>query len=222
MVSFREREAWALLRSAPVVFWDFDGVIKDSVMAKGDAFEALFAPYGNAVAARVRRHHESHGGISRFQKIPIYLEWAGEVATPGRSSEFCERFGSAVREAVVKSPWVPGVREYLTKYHAEQKFVLVTATPQDEIVDIVKELGINDFFSRIAGAPLAKAQAIAETLMFLGVPATSALLVGDSDADLDAARQTRIGFVLRRTDLNRELEAASGCLAVDDLGGFAE
>lgn len=218
----REYEAWTLLCSARVIFWDFDGVIKDSVAAKSDAFEALFMPYGRAVAARVRQHHESHGGISRFDKMPLYLGWAGEVPTPERCRGFCERFGTAVRDAVVRSAWVPGVREYLVKHRAEQQFVLVTATPHEEIVDIVSELGIDDCFVRIAGAPLSKSQAIAEVLFSAGVPANASVLVGDSDTDLDAARKVGVGFVLRRTAFNREVEAASGCLAVDDLGGFAE
>ena len=28
------------------IFWDFDGVIKDSVKVKSDAYEQLFSPFG--------------------------------------------------------------------------------------------------------------------------------------------------------------------------------
>ncbi len=222
MYSSCEPDAWRLLRSARLVFWDFDGVIKDSIMAKSIAFENLFAQYGDEVAARVRRHHESHGGISRFEKLPIYLGWVGEPCTPERSRLFCERFGNAVRDAVVKSPWVPGVREYLLNYFKNQIFVLVTATPHDEIMDIVRELGLVQCFSRIAGAPQSKPEVIREILLTLGILPCDALLVGDSVTDLTAAQLTGVGFLLRRTALNRELESASGCLAVDDLRGLLE
>jgi phosphoglycolate phosphatase-like HAD superfamily hydrolase len=205
-----------------LVFWDFDGVIKDSIMAKSIAFENLFAPYGDEVAARVRQHHESHGGISRFEKIPIYLGWAGETYTPDKSRLFCERFGNAARNAVVKSPWVPGVREYLLNYCKSQNFVLVTATPHDEIMDIVRELELIQCFSRIAGAPQSKPEVIREMLATLGILPYDALLIGDSVTDLTAAQLTGIGFLLRRTALNRELESTSGCLAVDDLRGLLQ
>ena len=222
MTSYHEPDARRLLRSQRLVFWDFDGVIKDSIMAKSIAFENLFAPYGAELAARVRRHHENHAGISRTEKIPIYLRWAGEDHTPENSRLFCERFGKEVRSAVVKSPWVPGVREYLFNYFKDQKFVLVTATPHDEIMDIVSELELVQVFSRISGAPQRKDKVIREMLSTLSISPCNALLIGDSATDLAAARLTGIGFILRRTPLNQDLESASGCLAVDDLTGVFE
>ena len=63
------RNAVDLLAAARIVFWDFDGVIKDSVAAKSDGFEKLFRPFGAEVARRVRQHHEAHGGVSRYEKI---------------------------------------------------------------------------------------------------------------------------------------------------------
>ena len=45
------------------IFWDFDGVIKDSMTVKSDAFEQLFLPFGENIAKKVRTHHEANGGI---------------------------------------------------------------------------------------------------------------------------------------------------------------
>ena len=45
---------------------------------KADAFEQLFSPFGIELAKEVRKHHEKNGGISRYEKIPIYLNWASE------------------------------------------------------------------------------------------------------------------------------------------------
>ena len=42
------------LKSAKVIFWDFDGVIKDSVKVKTDAFEKLFSTYGNDIVKKIR------------------------------------------------------------------------------------------------------------------------------------------------------------------------
>lgn len=62
-----------LIGSAELIFWDFDGVIKDSVSVKTLAFEKLFLPYGKKIAQKVKNHHEANGGVSRFEKIPLYL-----------------------------------------------------------------------------------------------------------------------------------------------------
>jgi beta-phosphoglucomutase-like phosphatase (HAD superfamily) len=70
------------VRDRRVLFWDFDGVIKESVGVKTEAYTRLFEPFGAAVAARVREHHEAHGGMSRFEKLPLYLGWAGRSSSP--------------------------------------------------------------------------------------------------------------------------------------------
>ena len=67
-----------LIKTASVIFWDFDGVIKDSVSVKSDAFVQLFLPFGKQISKRVKDHHEENGGMSRYEKLPIYLKWAGK------------------------------------------------------------------------------------------------------------------------------------------------
>jgi phosphoglycolate phosphatase-like HAD superfamily hydrolase len=75
------------LRDFRWIFLDFDGVIKESVEAKSAAFVHLFEGFGDDVSKRVRSHHEANGGMSRFEKIPMYLGWAGEKETQKRVDE---------------------------------------------------------------------------------------------------------------------------------------
>ena len=195
-----------VLKAASVVFWDFDGVIKDSVTVKSVAFEKLFLPYGKTVADRVREHHEAHGGVSRHEKMPIYLRWACEPATTHQVNDFCERFSQLVLQAVVDSPWVPGVREYLDAGHAGQRFVLLTATPHGEIKQILHRLGILHCFLEVFGAPTPKADAISDVLRRWQCLPEQALVVGDSDTDFKAAESNQVAFLLRRTPLNKTLQ----------------
>ena len=60
--------------NARVVFWDFDGVIKDSVPVKTEAFRKLFLSYGADITDKVVKHHLANGGVSRFKKIPYYFK----------------------------------------------------------------------------------------------------------------------------------------------------
>jgi phosphoglycolate phosphatase-like HAD superfamily hydrolase len=196
----------SLLSGAAIVFWDFDGVVKDSVSVKSDAYERLFQPYGNAVAARVREHHEAHGGVSRYDKIPLYLQWAGEAADAQRTHQFCERFSELVYAAVIDSAWVPGVREYLHAHHASQTFVLITATPHDEMLRILAATQIEQCFREVHGAPMAKAAAIESVLKRWRCAPAQSLVVGDSESDLAAAAANGVLFLLRCTSLNRNLQ----------------
>ena len=54
------------------IIFDFDGVILDSVDVKTRAFESIYLPYGQEIAAEVVAHHEAHGGVSRYQKFRLY------------------------------------------------------------------------------------------------------------------------------------------------------
>ena len=47
--------------------FDFDGVIKNSVSVKGEAFADIFSK-SEATKKLIINHHNSNGGVSRFEK----------------------------------------------------------------------------------------------------------------------------------------------------------
>lgn len=199
-------ESLATLRRYSVLFWDFDGVIKESVNIKARAYAALFEPFGADLARRVRAHHERNGGLSRLEKIPLYLGWAGVEPDAEVVRRYCEAFSVAVRDRVVGCEWVPGAREYLAENHARQRCVLISATPQREMESILEALGITPWFREVHGAPHPKGAAVAAVLRRWACPVDDALLIGDSCSDYEAARAAGVQFLLRRTALNGELQ----------------
>jgi phosphoglycolate phosphatase-like HAD superfamily hydrolase len=184
---------------------------------KTEAFVRLFEPFGAAIAARVREHHEIHGGMSRFEKLPLYLGWASRSASPDDVSAYCAMFSSAVFQAVVESAWVPGAREYLEANYRRQRFVLVTATPQDEIEEILSTLDIAQCFCEVHGAPTAKSAAIEGSLARFGCLRSEALVIGDSPSDLAAAAAAQVEFLLRCTPLNARLQETYSGLKCQDF-----
>lgn len=206
-----------MMRGYSVVFWDFDGVIKESVEVKSDAFEQLFKPFGQGIATRVREHHERNGGMSRHEKLPLYLEWAGQSRSDEEVARYCARFSEAVRQAVIDSAWVPGAREYLESNFRRQRFILLTATPQFEIEEILEALRIERWFQEVHGAPTAKRRAIAAVLARLECTREEALFVGDSEVDYEAATSAGIDFLLRRTALNRALQRVCASAQCEDF-----
>ena len=206
-----------MLQRYATLFWDFDGVIKDSVAVKAQAFEWLFAPFGAEVAARVRRHHERNGGMSRYEKLPQYLRWAGQQDSAAEVSRYCELFSTAVQQAVIDSPWVPGAREYLQRNHGRQCCVLLSATPRAEMQAILTALDIVAWFREVHGAPTSKTEAIHSVLARWQCAPADALVIGDSDSDYAAARATGVEFLLRRTALNQHLQRAHAGLQCEDF-----
>ena len=205
------------IAKAKIVFWDFDGVIKDSVNVKTAAFEKLFVPYGYEISKKVVCHHEANGGVSRFDKIPLYLSWAGEEVTDELVEIFCNRFSRLVIRSVIESPWVPGVFEYLEDNFHKQYFVLLTATPQKEIEEILISLEIGHFFREVFGAPFKKVDKIKKVLRMQKITTDQVLMIGDSETDFLAAESNGVPFLLRRTSLNGSLQDRHIGISVRDF-----
>ena len=199
------------------VFWDFDGVIKESVEVKSDAFEQLFISFGKDIAKKVRNHHEENGGISRFDKLPIYLDWAEQPLSEQLITKYAENFSQLVKQRVVDSPWVAGVLDYLQNNYKKKQFFLITATPQQEIDDILSQLDIVKYFKQVVGSPTSKIKAIKILLKRYNIDSQKAIMVGDSVSDYEAAKSNHVAFILRRTSLNKELQQKLNCKMVKNF-----
>lgn len=205
------------MKEFKLIFWDFDGVIKDSVEIKTQVYCSLFEPFGLTVAEKVRKHHTANGGISRFDKLPIYLQWAGVKLDEEIINEYCENFSRQVLQEVINSPWVEGAENYLRNNCYKQIFVLVSATPQDELEYILKALDLIKCFSRIYGAPTPKQEAIFKTIQDLNLEPAESLMIGDAIADLKAAESNQVPFLLRRHASNAEIFSSYEGLSVGDF-----
>ena len=200
-----------------VIFWDFDGVIKDSVKVKSTAFGKLFAPFGDDVVKQVREHHAANGGLSRFDKLPIYLGWAGCLSTPELVEEYSNKFSILVKSKVIESNWVPGVLEFIRNKTNKQSYFMITSTPQVEIEEIINALELTEFFHKIIGAPIGKSNAIKYILDSFCIEAEQSIMFCDSMTDYQAATDNGITFLLRRTSSNVDLQKQLNCIMFNDF-----
>lgn len=194
-----------LLRNPKVIFWDFDGVIKDSIEVKSRGFANLFQTFGEAVKERVLEHHRANGGMSRFDKVPLYLNWAGLNANPDKVAEYCDKFSQLVLQEVIDAPWVAGVEIFIRNNPNQQKFILVSATPQNELAYILRALDLTKCFKKVFGAPTCKKDAIRITLEKYKYKPNDCLMIGDAQTDLEAAQANEVPFILRRNDTNADM-----------------
>ena len=199
------------------IFWDFDGVIKDSVAVKADAFEQLFLPFGKQLAKKVRLHHEEHGGMSRFDKFPLYLSWSSQEKSESLVNEYAKKFSTLVKQQVIDSRWVDGVLEYWQNNHENQQFFLVTATPQQEIEEIISELKIQYYFQQVIGSPTSKNRALKILLEKYTIDPEDSIMIGDSSSDYEAALANQVEFILRKTVLNKKLQEQLNCQMIEDF-----
>lgn len=208
------------LKSYRMVFFDFDGVIKDSVSVKSDAFELLFSVFGRKISSRIRVHHEANGGMSRYDKIPLYLSWAGIPLKDSLVEEYSNRFSKLVKQKVIGSEWVAGVERFICDNCDKYQLFIVTATPQPEIEEILSELKILDCFSDVVGAPTKKIEAITMLVRKYQLNTENAVMIGDSMPDYLAADHNNIDFILRKTALNKGMQKTLQCKMINDFIKF--
>ena len=185
------------------IFWDFDGVIKDSVDVKSEAFLNLFHKTDLNLKKKIKDHHLNNSGISRYKKIPLYLEWA-EI-DKSQLTNYLDVFEKDVISRVIKSNWVMGAREYLCLNPYQQNFFLITATPQKEIEFILKKLNIFDAFSSIFGSPIEKSLAVKKIIFDNKLLKRECIFFGDALTDYNASLENGISFLLRMHRHNKDI-----------------
>jgi HAD superfamily hydrolase (TIGR01549 family) len=177
---------------------DFDGVVLESVGIKTQAFRELFSFRPDHVDEIVD-YHRKNTGVSRFDKFRyIYREILKEPLSDDRFIWLSERYADLVVDGVVGSPFVPGGREFLESYSAKIPLFVVSASPQQELVSIIRRRGLSSYFRKVYGAPMRKEQAIREIMAEMGSAPARTLFVGDALNDLMAARDCGIRFVGRQ------------------------
>jgi phosphoglycolate phosphatase-like HAD superfamily hydrolase len=187
-----------------IVFFDFDGTIKQTELIKSEAFYSLFSGFGRDVATRIKRHHENNSGVSRFIKLPLYIKWSGLFVTKDLVNHYSNQFSELVFKKIISSEWVEGVKFYIDNFHEDQILCVVSATPEKELKEIILELGIIDCFNEVFGYPNSKVKSIHKCLIKYNVEPKKAVMIGDSLSDYNAAQENNIEFVLHRTSINKD------------------
>lgn len=182
------------------IFFDFDGVIAESVNIKTEAFYRIYMEFGKDIAEKAVVHHKNNGGMSRYEKFKLYhKEFLGIELSKAQIDEFSARFSDFVKQGVIDAPDVPGVRPFLEKYSETMKFWIVSGTPTGEIRDIVKKKGMEPYFIQCFGSPEKKDYWVRELMRKHRLKKEESLFVGDAAADHNAAVINGIHFVLRET-----------------------
>lgn len=176
--------------------FDFDGVLADSVEIKATAFGELYAPHGEDIAAQVMDHHRNHGGMTRREK---FLRWhktfLDRDLNPQELEELSDRFSALVVDKVVTANEIPGAREFLSTWHGRLPLFVDSATPDNEIVEIISRRGLEQYFISVHGSDHSKVDNLRSILAENHLEPELVLFFGDAGSDLAAARACGTDFM---------------------------
>ena len=178
------------------IVFDFDGVILDSMRAKGEAFYELLKPFGEAVANQARQHHLANGGMDRFAKIQYYYDYFVQQNISRKLlMQKANEFGELTFDAVVKSPFVPGVKDFIKSIKADFDLHIVSAMPEKDLLMICEKINITQDFQSILGTPNSKVANFELLMQKYGYQNRQFLYIGDSVNDFKACQEAKVHFV---------------------------
>jgi len=200
------------------IFYDFDGVIKESTQIKTEAFYALYLPYGEVIAQKAKSHHILHGGISRFEKFKHYHKAFLNIdLKPSQINDLATEFSKIVLQKVIESDYVIGAKESIEKLSKTYLQFIVTGTPQNEIEIILDQLGITRFFDGIFGSPDDKIKISAYLLKTQKLKPNEVVFIGDATTDYNAAKHYNFPFILRSHPENESIFENKNIIKTKDL-----
>lgn len=182
-----------------VLILDFDGVVLESVEVKTEAFRQLFS-FSEHVDEIVS-FHIRNGGISRFDKFRhIYANILKKPLSEDEFERLASDFSGLVKQGVIESRFVDGAGELLNAIHGRIPVYIVSATPEDEINDIVRTMGLGIYFKGVYGSPAKKTDLIRKVIKMEEAAPEEILFVGDAINDMNAAADAGVRFVGRRSE----------------------
>ena len=178
------------------VFWDFDGVILDSMAIRDWGFREIFKSFDNEKVDALLKYHKLNGGLSRYVKIRYFYEEILEnVITENEVLEYANAFSQLMKEELINPnnlilDSLQFIKDNYNKYH----FHIVSGSDQEELGYLCKELNIHHYFLSIHGSPTPKNQLVKDLLNKYNYSTDETCLIGDSVNDFEAAKSNNISF----------------------------
>jgi len=184
--------------------FDFDGVLVDSNAVKRSAYFDALGPIG-ASARLVEQVLDDHRLGDRYVVIREVLRRSASGAAhgdaverlvaecAGRYNDICERFTATCRE-------IDGASGALERLSARYALYVNSATPEAPLRRVVARRGWAGYFRDVLGRPRTKVENLREILAREALQPAEVVMIGDGEADLDAATACGCGFIGVRSD----------------------
>lgn len=188
------------------IFFDFDGVIAESVNAKTEAFREMYIEHGSEIADKVVEYHINNGGVSRFEKFKYWEKaFFNRDISENEVQRLAQRFSDLVLDKVISAEEVVGVEIFLKKYAHNLRFWIITGTPTTEIKVITEKRKLTDYFVGIHGSPENKKYWTEHLIDKFELDREETMFLGDATTDYEAAKHSNLHFALRDNEENYEL-----------------
>lgn len=190
------RMSLPLPRPPAAILFDFDGVIVDSARLKTEAYGKVYAAEDSAKVSRAMRHQQMHGGITRRATLALLeREFFGRAGDLESVEKLAQRYRDIVFDSVVACSFIAGAQTLLNRALGRVDMYLISGTPHEELIEILRARNLGRYFKRVYGAPTGKPDAFKRILESGRYKPEQTLAIGDSLTECEAAAGLGIPFL---------------------------
>ncbi len=179
-----------------VVFWDFDGVILNSLPVRDYGFRKIFEEFNDVLVNRLLEYHSLNGGLSRYVKIRyFYNAILGIDVSDEKVQELASKFSYIMKtELTNKKYLITETVEFIKQNYKKYNFHIVSGSDEKELNYLCEKLDLSKFFKTIEGSPTPKNELVKNILRKYNYNSNECILIGDSVNDYEAAYLNKIKF----------------------------
>ena len=185
-----------LHKNYPFVFWDYDGVIMNSMSVRDLGFEKVLEQYPKDQIDTLLTYHRENGGLSRYHKFRYFFESIrNESITEEGVKELASDFSRIMKELLVDSSLlIQETVEFIKGNNSLEKQIVVSGSDQTELRYLTSSLDLYNSFNGVYGSPTPKNDLVTMLLILEQIDKSKACLIGDSINDKIAADKNGIKF----------------------------
>jgi len=186
-----------LLKKYNFIFWDFDGVILNSMSVRDIGFKIVLKNYPKKYVDNLLEYHRQNGGLSRYHKFQYFFEHIlKEPFSQDQIADLAAQFSLIMKKELInKDLLINETLAFIKETNGLIRHVIVSGSDQNELRFLCKELSINSYFDEIYGSPTPKITLVASVINTKKLVLETSCLVGDSKNDLEAAQLNKISFI---------------------------
>jgi phosphoglycolate phosphatase-like HAD superfamily hydrolase len=204
------------------IIFDNDGVILDSNQAKTEAFSKSVEGYEINKIREFLDYHTANGGISRFEKFDHFYRNILKIENyQEQSKKSLDIFAHLAKKALLEAEEMDGVLDFIKNIYKSDKLIyVISASDQEELIDVYTDRDIGKYFDRILGSPVSKEYHL-ERLLDSNQISYPALYFGDSSTDFILAKKHELDFVFISSKSEwmegEDICKAANCRIIEDF-----
>ncbi len=190
------------------IFWDFDGVIMDSMPIRNKGFELVLKEFPEKQVDLLMEFHLKNGGLSRYVKFRHFFEEIrGEEVNEEEIKKWAQKFSGIMRKKLVQPALlIEDSLDFIKENYKNFNMHIVSGSDGEELRYLCEKLEISRYFISIHGSPVPKKELVQKLLATHNYTLKNTILIGDSINDYEAAEINEIDFCGYNNERLKELK----------------